>query len=925
MLRTSTTYSPLAQADNDGPDSDAPVVDGAQSASGQRWANRSRETAQVAPNGRSPVYYGDGPFEAPSSASEDEEEVEEKPVRVQKESAGMRVLHGLGYHHDDLGSDDLESPLNAGLIVGQRRNSPLRYLLAALLGLCLLAAIIGILAARSYRGTSFKTKGAKHITMDHIFNGTFRADSAELHWVAEAGDGVYSTTDGFNLNLVDLSTNTTKRLMKLTDLKDEHGNLLRISSWRLSADMKYVLLATDWTKQWRWSGWANYYVYTIADGTTRPIVAPSNPPTVSYTSWAPVGNALAFVSSNDLYVLPDAESTVPIRVTSTGNHSFFNGITDWVYEEEVFNGPGALWWSPDGTRIAYLVTNDDGVRDFEYTVFNSAWNSNNVQAYPDTMRMPYPKPGTPNPVVSVQIFHLSLYQGAHPEPPTADAVDPVFVKELSWPEQREKEESIIHEVAWVGNAELMVKETNRGADDGAVVYFDLRGLGAPVSRVARKLGKNGEQGDDGWIEPGQNIFWLRNRVARAAYLDVLPNPDGYLHVALFDPADSGTPQWLTTGKWEVVNGIATVDEARGLVYFMAAHPSPAEKHLYSIPIPAPGVAPVPTEPKPITDTSAPSYYGAAFSPGAGFYVLSYQGPGVPWQSVYKVDNSSFVHPLTDNKRLNETLSTFNLPTINYMTIESDGYELSALEIRPPGMDDTGHTKYPVLFRVYGGPTFNLVSYRYSPDWHWYLACASQLKYIVVAVDGRGTMYRGRKLRNPVRGNLGHYEGIDQANAARIWAAKRYVDPRRIGIWGWSYGGYQTLKVVEQAAGLHSLAMSVAPVVDWRFYDSIYTERYMNTLPLNPEGYDNAAIRNVSNFANVNFLLAHGSGDDNVHFANAAHLVDMLTEQKVRNYRFRMFTDSDHSIVTRGANRELYEWMTDFLREKWGKGGSRRGW
>ncbi|KZV98721.1 alpha/beta-hydrolase [Exidia glandulosa HHB12029] len=380
------------------------------------------------------------------------------------------------------------------------------------------------------------------------------------------------------------------------------------------------------------------------------------------------------------------------------------------------------------------------------------------------------------------------------------------------------------------------------------------------------------------------------------------------------------PTYYGEGAWEVVDGIAAVDEDRGLVYFLAANPTPAEKHLFSVPIPSAGAAPTPSEPKALTDTSTPSYYNAAFSPKAGFYILSYRGPAVPWQNVYKVDNSTFEYQLTENKKLNETLSTFRTPSVNWMTIESDGYELSALEIRPPGMDDTGHTKYPVLFRVYGGPTYNIVSYQFNVDWHWYLACAANLKYIIVMVDGRGTMYRGRKLRNPVRGNLGYYESRDQVNAAKIWAAKRYVDSRRIGIWGWSYGGYMSLKVAELGAGVHSLAMSVAPVVDWRFYDSIYTERYMNTLPLNPEGYDKAAVNNVTAFADIDFLLAHGSGDDNVHFANSAHLLDMFTQHKIRNYRFRMFTDSDHSIYTRGANRELHEWMTDFLYEKWGKGG-----
>ncbi|KAI5116122.1 hypothetical protein M0805_000527 [Coniferiporia weirii] len=176
-----------------------------------------------------------------------------------------------------------------------------------------------------------------------------------------------------------------------------------------------------------------------------------------------------------------------------------------------------------------------------------------------------------------------------------------------------------------------------------------------------------------------------------------------------------------------------------------------------------------------------------------------------------------------------------------------------------------------------------------------------------------------------RGNLGYWEMQDQVEAARIWASKKYVDPKRIGIWGWSYGGFMSARVVEAAAGIHSLAMSVAPVTSWRLYDSIYTERYMSTPVLNPSGYERASITNMTGFHDANFLLAHGSSDDNVHFANSAHLLDMLTCARVRGFRFQMFTDSGHSIRRRGAYHELHEWMTEFLLEKWGKGGTRRQW
>jgi len=246
-----------------------------------------------------------------------------------------------------------------------------------------------------------------------------------------------------------------------------------------------------------------------------------------------------------------------------------------------------------------------------------------------------------------------------------------------------------------------------------------------------------------------------------------------------------------------------------------------------------------------------------------------------------------------------------------------------MEIRPPNFDDTGRTKYPVLFRVYGGPNSQMVHTRFEVDWHTYVACG--LRYLVVVVDGRGTGFKGRGLRNPIKGDLGFWETRDQINAARIWAGKPYVDSKKIGIWGWSYGGFMSAKVVEANAGIHSLAMSVAPVTSWRLYDSIYTERYMGLPAENAGGYVNASVHNMTGFQSTAYLLAHGSGDDNVHYANTAHLLDMFTAAGVRDFEFRMFTDSDHSITRRGAYRELYEWMTAFLLAHWGKGGTRRGW
>jgi len=522
--------------------------------------------------------------------------------------------------------------------------------------------------------------------------------------------------------------------------------------------------------------------------------------------------------------------------------------------------------------------------------------------------MKYPKPGYANPIATLHVFDINT-----------EFKKPV---QLSW-YRIPKPDSIITEVVWLSPTELMIKETDRGATRGQVVVFDITqvNFGSGIhsrGKIVRHLGKEGEEGDDGWIDSHQYVWPLK----AGGYLDIVPTPEGYDHLAYFPTAETTSPFWLTRGEWEVTGPISGVNEEKGIVYFTAGNPSSIERHIYSVPLPDSSTAAAGggsgLTVTPLTDTTERGWYSASFSKQTGFYVLGYEGPGVPHQHVLSIDNSSFEYVLAHNEHLQSTVSEFMRPSIQYGTVVSDGYELNTVELRPPNFDSSGRTKYPVLFRVYGGPHSQLVDTKFSTGWHDYLS--SSLGFIIVQVDGRGTTgSQGRKLRNPVNRQLGKYEVIDQITAARDWASRAYVDKDRIGVWGWSYGGYMSSKIAETNAGVHKLAISVAPVVDWRMYDSIYTERYMGTPTSNPGGYNVSAVHDVTGFNAIDFALAHGSGDDNVHFANTAHLLDLFTTNSVRNYRFRMFPDSDHSISTRGAYRELHEWLTAFLVEKWGAG------
>jgi len=279
-------------------------------------------------------------------------------------------------------------------------------------------------------------------------------------------------------------------------------------------------------QQWRHSSFGNYYIHNLEAKTTHPVTTPSNPSRTAYATWSPTGQSIAYVLDNDLYILPSASpNTRAIRVTSSGNASLFHGVPDWVYEEEVFSADYALWWSPDSRKVAFLALDETKVPEFTFPVYNPTEDSHTVVPYTSEVVMKYPKPGYPNPLVSVHVFDLERYLDEHDisddEVSTSEfpAVNQTLT--LDWNGRHPLTDSIVMEVAWVGNSTLIVKEVNRNADDGNVVLFDLEAATLrqrSTGRVVRKLGKNGEQGDDGWIDHVSSIYAIRLSITLTHYL-----------------------------------------------------------------------------------------------------------------------------------------------------------------------------------------------------------------------------------------------------------------------------------------------------------------------------------------------------------------------------------------------------------------------
>lgn len=834
--------------------------------------------------------------------------------------------------------------------------------------------------------TSSKTQDGHDLMpldMDTVFGGTLAPQTSDLTWSEEDPDeGVFSHVDWARRDIW-LEDVTHARHQKMgtgkvapfggkslmvegKNVLDDKGKMLDWTSFKFSPDVKWVLFFSSETRQWRYSKKYRLWLHNIAAKKTVRLGAESGKvPKVSYAAWAPRPHGasaaeapgIAFVEDNNLYFVPRAGES-PIKVTDDGAATIFNAVPDWVYEEEIFDSDSVMWFSPGGSKLVYLRLDETAVPVYKFPVYNpDPYRSGLTTPYPKMTKMKYPKPGYPNPIVSVKMIDLdeirqATSKGATVRPTQFTLHSPMSSKGKAANEVDKVlsgdagvRERLVTEVKWVSDSELLVRETDRYSDVMRIVNFDLSAkakantAGADlVGEVVRRQDARADK--SGWIRAAQTIEPLSHHnlsVGSTAYLDIVVSPDGFRHLAYFDTAASDQPVFLTSGTWEIAE-LKHVDAKRGRAYFVAARPTPALRNIYYVELPdwkssgsrGPATPPPYTakEPVALTDVSKPGSYDASFDPKGAYYVLDYKGPDVPYQKVVGVDDPTFELVLEENKLLRQMSSQYVKPsnTFYQLVLNSTMHDgrrtvASVQEIRPHDFDASGATKYPVLVRVYGGPDSQLVDARWNrADWHQYVA--STLGYIVVVVDGRGTGFKGQAYRAAVAGNLGDVEAQDVNQAAQLISTLPYVDENRLGLWGWSYGGYLTGKSVELERETFSLAVSVAPVTDWRFYDSVYTERYMKSLRNNSKGYDRAAIHVNGAFAKTKYLLMQGSADDNVHFSNSAHLLDLLTKAKVRGFRFRMFTDSAHSISVRGAYRELFEEMTAFLKQTWGPGGKR---
>jgi dipeptidyl aminopeptidase len=491
--------------------------------------------------------------------------------------------------------------------------------------------------------------------------------------------------------------------------------------------------------------------------------------------------------------------------------------------------------------------------------------------------------------------------------------------ELTFPEPFEENDRLLTQVLWLNGSTLLVRMMNR-VQDRQQVYIarDVSDVKSSSPQWEVQLVRKEQTDDGGWFTPLQSAFAFKQ-----GYLELSEKQNNFMHVAYYEKAGDREPKvWLTTGEWEVTR-IIGVHEEKGLVYVLST-----ERHVYVIDLETQKrrrltQTPVSSDRIPTLkqgdakqgfsslNATLKGYYEATLSPGKGYLNLLYHGPGVPFSVVQgTVKDSPVVVNLNQNLNLMDLLRTYQLPTQVFTTIKNDqGDSMNVKLLLPIGFDPQSSKKYPVLMKVYGGPNSQLVDMKYGFD---FMTAVANADFVVALIDGRGTGAKGRKYRNWVSKQLGKYETLDQVNGARYLASLPFIDAKRIAIWGWSYGGYMTCKVMEADQQVISLGMAVAPVTNWLYYDSVYTERYMKTPRDNPNGYEASAVRDMTMFRTKDFLLVHGLSDDNVHFQHSADLVYHLTREAVNNYQVQVYTDSDHGMSVGGADRQIYILLRRFL-------------
>ncbi|XP_051998021.1 dipeptidyl peptidase 4 [Xyrauchen texanus] len=705
-------------------------------------------------------------------------------------------------------------------------------------------------------------------SFDDFYNDTIRYKKYNLRWISD-NEYLHKTSEG-HVYLHNAETTSSSIYLNNTTFTQVDA-----TDYIVSADRKFVIFESNYTQQWRHSFTASYHIYDM--GSQEFISKVSIPPVTQLIVWAPTGNKLAYVWNYNIYLKMKATAEA-IQVTHNGKvNEILNGIPDWVYEEEVFASNEAIWWSPQSKYLAYLQINDSGVHNIEYSQYGN-------DQYPTTIFIPYPKAGSIIPRAKLFVI---------------DVENPSKLSEVAVPKSIGSGDHYLSSVTWVTDERLAVQWLPRRQDQVLLQIYDYDGT------KWKENSKFEQKSKTGWVGryfPLPPYFAADNM----SFYKVMSNDNGYKHLHYVN-GGKATP--ITSGKWEVIYISKLTKDA--IYYVSNEHMGrPGQRNLYKISFTKSGHSAAECLTCSLYQDRC-QYNSAYFSINASYFRMDCYGPGLPLFTLMENRAAAKeIQVLEENKKLEKILTAeLLMPTIKRATLKIAGFTLWYQMMFPPNFDSS--KKYPLLIQVYGGPSSQNTDYVFRLEWATYL-CSTE-KVIIASFDGRGSGYQGDEIMHAIYERLGTYEVEDQISAVRKFIEMGFIDKKRIAMWGWSYGGYVTSMVLGSGSGLFKCGIAVAPVAKWEYYDAVYTERYMHRPEENSESYKNATVTGRAKFfKSVQYMLVHGTADDNVHFQQAAQISKALVENQV-DFEAMWYTDKDHSLSGK-ARYHLYTHLNHFLQK-----------
>lgn len=701
----------------------------------------------------------------------------------------------------------------------------------------------------------------KQITLQEIWSGTFRQEYLQSLESLKNGKEYAVQDYDRNRNSVKVdvySYKTGEKTRTLINSADIEG-LDSFQNYELSDDESKVLLSTDVESIYRHSTLGIYYAYDLE---SKELVKVADKK-IQEPTFSPDNKEVAYVYERNIYIKDLASGKVTQVTTDGEKNKIINGVTDWVYEEE-FAFVRAFQWNKTGDKIAFLRFDETKVPDFSMEMYGTYGK----QLYPEVNTFKYPKAGENNSDVSLHMYDVSSAE--------TSAVN------------LEKNYEYLPRIKWTNDPMVLsVQAMNRHQNDLDLIFVNAKDNSAEVVM---------NETDDAYIDITDDLTFLNDN----SYIWT-NEKSGWNQLYHYDKEGKLINQ-ITDGDWDVTKYYG-FDPKTGRIYFQSTENGSINRDVYSVR--ANGKNKVRLTQK--TGTNS-----ADFSADFTYFINSYTSASTPYEfTLHLAKNGKSVREIKDNSGLLEQLKPYALSKKEFSTIKINGNDLNMWMIKPTDFDSS--KEYPILMFQYSGPGSQMVTNTfYNTNDYWYEMLAEQ-GYIVACVDGRGTGFKGSKFKKVTQHELGKYEVEDQTAVAQKLGKRDYVDADRIGIWGWSYGGFMASNCIFQAPDTFEMAIAVAPVTSWRFYDSIYTERYMGTPQENPSGYDqNSPITHVHGLEGK-YLLIHGSGDDNVHVQNSMQLIEALVQAN-KQFDMAIYPDKNHGIYGGNTRLQLYTKMTNFIKE-----------